>query len=353
MLLPLTPADFESYLAALRWLVHTPSPFTEPAAVTALMGEVRKRMQRLLPSYICTVDVAGNLTCVPPAIDAARPLLYLSAHVDTVPSEPSLWTAPFAPHPAYEDATQLVAQGVNDCKAGVATQLWLAHLASTGAIALNNVIFTFTFKEEGAGPKTGVTLGQAFGHALPAPTTGSTLLVLENTVRSDAPYVPLCYTAESSSYTIRLTGTLTQLRAPGEKFYLGYFGSAWPPHYGVRPDAFLPTPTYLVRPPLVPYDYAPGLYAISATVLSEVYTPYRGPWTPALEQRWQTLRAAPTPETYPEYDRLRFARLCKILQLRAPLATPGYSILVYRLTPADLRAALEGPVTGAYRLRPR
>ena len=213
MLLPLTPADFESYLAALRWLVHTPSPFTEPAAVTALMGEVRTRMQRLLPSYICTVDVAGNLTCVPPAIDAARPLLYLSAHVDTVPSEPSLWTAPFAPHPAYEDATQLVAQGVNDCKAGVATQLWLAHLASTGAIALNNVIFTFTFKEEGAGPKTGVTLGQAFGHALPAPTTGSTLLVLENTVRSDAPYVPLCYTAESSSYTIRLTGTLTQLRA--------------------------------------------------------------------------------------------------------------------------------------------
>jgi 4-amino-4-deoxy-L-arabinose transferase-like glycosyltransferase len=150
-----------------------------------------------------------------------------------------------------------------------------------------------------------------------------------------------------------LRDTLTQLRAPGEKFYLGYFGSAWPPHYGVRPDAFLPTPTYLVRPPLVPYDYAPGLYAISATVLSEVYTPYRGPWTPALEQRWQTLRAAPTPETYPEYDRLRFARLCKILQLRAPHATPGYSILVDRLTPADLRAALEGPVTGAYRLRPR
>ena len=148
-----------------------------------------------------------------------------------------------------------------------------------------------------------------------------------------------------------LRDTLTPLRTPGENIYLGYFGSAWPLHYGVRPTAFLPTPTYVVRPPLLPYDYAPGLYAISATILSEVYTPYRGPWTPALEQRWQTLRAARSPETFPEFDRLRFARLCKYLQLRAPLATPGFSILVYRLTAADLRSALDGPVTGAYRLR--
>ncbi len=148
-----------------------------------------------------------------------------------------------------------------------------------------------------------------------------------------------------------LRDTLTSLRQPGEKFYLGYFGSAWPLHYGVRPDAFLPTPTYVVRPPLLSYDYEPGLYAISATVLAEVYTPYRGPWTPALEQRWQTLRSDRTPETFPEFDRLRFARLCKYLQLRPPLAAPGYSIFVYRLTAADLQSALEGPVIGAYRLR--
>lgn len=229
MLLPLSPADFESYLAALRWLVQSPSPFTEPTAVTALMAEVRARMQRLLPTYTCNIDAAGNLTGVPPAIDATRPLLYLSAHLDTVPSEPALWTAPFAPHPAYEDATEIVAQGVNDCKAGVATQLWLAHLASTGALALHNVIFTFTFKEEGAGPKTGVTLGQAIGNTLPAPTAGSVLLVLENTVRGDALYLPLCYTAESSSYTIRLTGPLAELRAAQRTL------KAW------RPVAITPT----------------------------------------------------------------------------------------------------------------
>src|SRR5204862_6560047 len=57
-------------------------------------------------------------------------------------------------------------------------------------------------------------------------------------------------------------------RLPEEKFYLGYFGSAWPPHYGVRPDFFLPTGTYIVRPPLIRYECEPGLYCVSATLLS-------------------------------------------------------------------------------------
>lgn len=205
--------SFATYLAALRWLVSQPSPFTDPAAVTALMAGVRAEMQRHLPAYAHQFDSAGNLICLPPALVADRPILYLSAHVDTVPGDAALWIAPFAPHPAFEDADQIVAQGVNDCKAGVAAQLWLAALAATGALRLHNVVFTFTFKEEGAGIKTGVTLGEAFGAALPAPTPGSTLLVLENTVRSDAPYTPLCYAAENSSYTVRLTGSLSFLRA--------------------------------------------------------------------------------------------------------------------------------------------
>ncbi|MBC7366890.1 MAG: M20/M25/M40 family metallo-hydrolase, partial [Undibacterium sp.] len=209
----LPPASFEIYLDALRWLVSQPSPFTQPAAVTQLMGGVRAAMERLLPTYSHRLDDAGNLVCLPSAFVAGHPILYPSAHIDTVPSDARLWAAPFAPHPAYEDDAQLVAQGVNDCKAGVAAQLWLAQLAATGAVTLRNVVFTFTFKEEGAGTKTGVSLGQAFGTMIPAPTPGSTLLVLENTVRSDEPYTPLCYTAENSSYTIRLTGSLAALRA--------------------------------------------------------------------------------------------------------------------------------------------
>jgi len=143
---------------------------------------------------------------------------------------------------------------------------------------------------------------------------------------------------------------------PDEKLHLGYFGSAWPPHYGVRPHHFLPTPTYLVSPTLVPYEYQPGLYAISATVLAEVYTPFRGPWTAEREATYQALRRQVTPTTpavdYALYDRLRFARLCKFLQGRTPDGFAGYSILLFRLSSDELRAALEGPVTGAHRIRP-
>lgn len=145
---------------------------------------------------------------------------------------------------------------------------------------------------------------------------------------------------------------LIEHRRPGEKFYLGYFGSAWPPHYGVRPTFFLPASTYVVRPPYTPYDLSPGLYCVSATILSEVYSRYRGPWTPEFETRWQQVRSAPlTDDTYPDYDELRFARLCKYLQGREPDSHAGYSILIFRLTTEDLRAALEAPVTGAYHLR--
>lgn len=142
-------------------------------------------------------------------------------------------------------------------------------------------------------------------------------------------------------------------RRPAEKFYLGYFGSAWAPHYGVRPNHFLPAANYLVRPPHTPYELEPGLYAVSATLLAEVYSNYRGPWTAGHEQRWQRFRTTPpTAENFREFDELRCARLCKYLQLREPDANAGYSILIFRLSSADLRAALEGPVTGAYHLRP-
>lgn len=141
-------------------------------------------------------------------------------------------------------------------------------------------------------------------------------------------------------------------RRPGEKAYLGYFGNAWTPHYGVRPDHFLPSVSYIVRPPHLPYELEPGLYCISATTLAEVYSVHRGVWTPAMEQLWQDfLKTPPTAENYQTFDELRFARLCKYLQLREPDANAGYSILIYRLTAADLRAALSAPVTGAYRLR--
>lgn len=145
-------------------------------------------------------------------------------------------------------------------------------------------------------------------------------------------------------------------RAPREKVYLAYFGTAWPPHHGVRPDHFLPMMTYLVRPPLTPYDLQPGLYCVSATGLSEVYQPQRGEWTAAREAEYRELHGrAGTLDAgdYARYDLMRFSRLCKFLQRRAPDARVGYSILVFRLTAAELQEALEAPVISLYRVRPR
>jgi hypothetical protein len=130
-------------------------------------------------------------------------------------------------------------------------------------------------------------------------------------------------------------------RRPGEKLHLAYFGSAWPPHYGVRPDVFLPESSNVVRPPFTPHELEPGIYAVSATSLSGVYSGMRGPWRPEWEAAY---RAAPRDGE--EFARLRFARLCRYLQTRKPDDQAGFSILLYRLKEDEIRQALDGPVKG-------
>ncbi|HVU16773.1 MAG TPA: glycosyltransferase family 39 protein [Candidatus Didemnitutus sp.] len=133
---------------------------------------------------------------------------------------------------------------------------------------------------------------------------------------------------------------ITRNRRANEPFYFSYFGNAWPPHYGVRPTIFLPA-VNVVRPPFKPYDLEPGLYAISATSLSEVYSGTKGPWTPGMQALYDSL-----PHDSEAFADVRFSRLCKYLQHRRPDAAPGYSILVFRLSAAEIQQALHGPVFG-------
>ncbi|HTL67695.1 MAG TPA: glycosyltransferase family 39 protein [Lacunisphaera sp.] len=133
---------------------------------------------------------------------------------------------------------------------------------------------------------------------------------------------------------------LGQHRQAGEPVYLSYFGSAWPPHYGVNPTHFLPD-TNIARPPVATQAYGPGLYCISATSLAEVYSKYCGPWRPEWEKLYRN-----APRDSDAFDRLRFARLCKYLQRRPPDANAGHAILIFRLDAAALQAALDGPVNG-------
>lgn len=160
---------------------------------------------------------------------------------------------------------------------------------------------------------------------------------------------------------------LDRHRQPGERVHLSYFGTGEPDYYGI--EAVRLPGIFSFRRVHPWYWPEPGIYAISATMLSHVYSPYRGPWTEGREQRYQALRqldasfralkAAPfghpdlmretTPATWAalwdEYNQLRFARLCHYLRVRAPDDQIGYSILIYRLSAAEIAGAVDGPVT--------
>jgi len=129
-------------------------------------------------------------------------------------------------------------------------------------------------------------------------------------------------------------------RRPGEPVYLSYFGSASPHHYGVNPTWLLPG-VNINRPPQTSYDYHPGLYCLSATSLSEVYSDYNGPWRP----QWDAMLHDPNTDEHTR-ELLRFTRLCRYLQARRPDADAGYAILIHRLSAQEIEEALHGSVKG-------
>jgi hypothetical protein len=142
--------------------------------------------------------------------------------------------------------------------------------------------------------------------------------------------------------------------------YLAYFGTAKPAYYGI--DAtILPEDRHGA-----PLDsLGPGIYCISATILQHVYEVERGPWAAVYEKAYQRGLAwsgsrdandsfvAAVNSDSPEADKrsarlltfraLRFGRLCAYLRHQKPVANVGYSILVFRLSQADIDAALRGP----------
>jgi hypothetical protein len=141
--------------------------------------------------------------------------------------------------------------------------------------------------------------------------------------------------------------------------YLSYFGTASPEYYGIRSrrlpgyfDHWRPGGWYRLRG---------GTYAISATMLQQVYSWTPGPWARPFEDAYQEIAAEVrrlarehglpeaailrsfTREKRSLFEHLRFARLCAFLRQREPDDQVGHSILIYRLSDDDVRRALEGP----------
>lgn len=169
-----------------------------------------------------------------------------------------------------------------------------------------------------------------------------------------------------------LPGVAQWLRAnarSAEPVQLAYFGTGHPAYEGIVARALPSLPLQELPRPTVLH---PGLFVISATMLQQPYGQHNGPWTAARERTYQQMRRLEalaqqweTPTSFratrereraffsdsesvriwAAYESLRFARLCHYLRARRPDAHVGYSILIYRLSPAELNAALHGSLS--------
>ncbi len=155
--------------------------------------------------------------------------------------------------------------------------------------------------------------------------------------------------------------TWLDANARGQRVFLSYFGTGDPAYEGIRATVLRSLPEVGPRHPAA--ALTAGVYAISATMLQQVYSAARGDWTIALEKEFQALRViepqllayqndpvararlageAPAEKWeagWKRYDWLRLARLCHYLRARGADANAGYSILIYRLNADELRAA--------------
>lgn len=158
-------------------------------------------------------------------------------------------------------------------------------------------------------------------------------------------------------------------REPGERVFLSYHGFAPPRAYGIEAVETGP-PTDLFREHDPEWrHYEPGLFAISATKLSLLYSDNRKPWTRDMEERYRMLReseirARPTlhaafrssqrrnvVKMLSDYDSVRANRLARFLKGREPIGVVGGSILVFRLSASDL-AEFDGEPRDEWYLNP-
>jgi hypothetical protein len=148
-------------------------------------------------------------------------------------------------------------------------------------------------------------------------------------------------------------------------FYFAYFGVGNPEYYQIKSFRLPRWPDWR---PNQSFPYAPGIYAISATLFQGIGTQTVGPWNKVFETAYQrTLSNINVYDTslrdpqkhaellakYPQefwdreyttFDKLRFARLCAWLRhRRQPDDQVGYAILIWHLDATELTEAGLGP----------
>jgi 4-amino-4-deoxy-L-arabinose transferase-like glycosyltransferase len=148
-------------------------------------------------------------------------------------------------------------------------------------------------------------------------------------------------------------------RLAGEPVHLAYFGSDDPRYHGISATRF--SELVMLERAL---EYAPlsgGIYAVSATLLQEVYSQTRGSWDKAHEADFQRLKAtlgedieegtvsrsyvrfrSETDERIALLENLRFGRLAVYLRRKEPEAVIGRAVRIYRLSDHEVKVLTEG-----------
>lgn len=147
--------------------------------------------------------------------------------------------------------------------------------------------------------------------------------------------------------------------------FLAYFGTGNPRYYGITARLL---PSYFVHSQRAFPPLTGGVYCISATMLQGVYLQIKRGWGPSHEQAYREVRsdierygrtrgdaesrrrliqergAEFWIQRFELHEQLQFSRLTRYLLQREPDDQIGYSILIYRLSDAQVREALEGPL---------
>lgn len=143
--------------------------------------------------------------------------------------------------------------------------------------------------------------------------------------------------------------------APNKRVYLSSFGSLDPRGFGLRAKLLPGHFDFRATPRHSPevFRLEPGVYCISATMLSGVYLPPLRPWTGQNRRNFlryqqmlgQALAAQGQPtdratlRSYLLFDKVRFIRLAAALRKREPDAQVGYSVLIYYVGAEELARA--------------
>lgn len=202
--------EYTNYLKILKDLVAINTVYTNEKGIKKALNYCKNYFKTNLHTYISYFDKNNNLICIHKTIDVKKPIVYLSAHIDTVPANKNEWDKRFNPFKPFENKETIVGRGVSDDKAGVAYELFLGSIIKNYFPNTTNIAFTISSREEQSGTSS-KEIGEQLGIALPIGKKAY-LMTLENNVRIAKPPILSINYAEHTAIGIEIKETLEKIR---------------------------------------------------------------------------------------------------------------------------------------------